>query len=139
VPTTSRVISKERLPDGVRWVGEAQNAYPGQLELWRRTLELHDWLSLRVTDEIRTSKPDAKIDWLLHTLGRWEGSGRRFTVTFEGVRVDLEFTSAPMDLAVTIEQTPVGQDGKRTTFLRASTHAVEGKSALDVRLRAALV
>jgi hypothetical protein len=137
-PTTSRIVDEQRLKDGVRWVGEAQDAYPGRLKLWRRSLELRNWLTLTIRDEIRTTKADANVDWLLHSLGEWRGEGNRFNVTYEGVRVDATFVS-PANVAVTIEQTPVGQDGKRTTYLRASASAMEGAASFDVRLTAKLV
>jgi hypothetical protein len=138
VAPTSRVVAEERPADGVRWVGEAQGAYPGRLKLWRRTIELCDWLSLRVQDRIESVKADARIDWLLHTQGVWQGSGRSLTVTYEGVRVDVEFR-APATLAVAIEETPVGQGRRRTSFLRATTKADKGLAEFDVTMKASVV
>jgi hypothetical protein len=133
--TTSRIVDEKTFEDGVRWVGEAQDAYPGRLKLWRRTIELRKWLNLRITDEIKTMKPDASVDWLLHSLGKWEGGGRQFHVTYDGVRVDVT-VEAPAETRIVIEQTPVGQDGKRSTFLRATQIAKNGVAAFDVRLAA---
>jgi hypothetical protein len=134
-PTTSRVVDEQRFENGVRWVGEAQDAYPGRLKRWRRSVELRNWLTLTIRDEIQTTKPEAKVAWLLHSLGEWRGQGRRFSVTYDGVRVDAEFISPP-GVSVAIEQTPVGQDAKRTTFLRASTTANDGAAGFEVRLTA---
>jgi hypothetical protein len=134
-PTTSRVVDERRFENGVRWAGEAQDAYPGRLKRWRRSVELRNWLTLTIRDEIHTTKQEAKVDWLLHSLGEWRGQGRRFSVTYDGVRVDAEFISPP-GVSVAIEQTPVGQDAKRTTFLRASTTANDGAAGFEVRLTA---
>ncbi len=137
VAPTSRVVAEERLDDGVRWVGEAQGAYPKRLKLWRRTIELRDWLNLRIQDRIESVKADAKIDWLLHTQGVWKGGGKSFTVTYEGVRVDVEFR-APATLDVAVEETPVGQGKRRTSFLRATTKADKGSAEFDVTIKAAV-
>jgi hypothetical protein len=135
-PTTSKIVDEQRFADGVRWVGEAQDAYPGRLKLWRRSVELRNWLRLTLRDEIHTTRPNAKVDWLLHSLGEWRGEGKRFSVTHQGVRVNAEFVS-PANASVTIEQTPVGQDGKRTTYLRASVSAMDGATTFEVGLQAA--
>jgi hypothetical protein len=134
-PTTSRIVDGQRFEDGVRWDGEAQDAYPGRLKLWRRSVEIRKWLTLTIRDEIQTTKPDTKVDWLLHSLGEWHGEGKRFNVTYEGVRVEAEFIS-PVGVSVAIERTPVGQDGKRTTYVRASTTAMDGAAGFEVRLTA---
>jgi hypothetical protein len=133
--TTSRIVDERRFEDGVRWVGEAQDAYPGRLKLWRRSVELRNWLKLSIRDEIQAAKPDAKIEWLLHTPGEWRGEGQRFNVTCDGVRVDAEFV-LPAGASVKIEQTPIGQDGKRTSYLRATSAAKDGVARFDVRLTA---
>lgn len=135
VAPTSQVVSEEALDDGIRWVGEAQGAYPKRLKLWRRTIELRNWLSLRIQDRVESVKADAKIDWLLHTQGIWKGSGKSFTVTYEGVRVDVEFR-APATLDVAIEETPAGQGNRRTSFLRATTKADKGLAEFDVTIKA---
>lgn len=134
-PTTSRIVEETRFENGIRWTGEAQSAYPGQLQFWRRSVEIRDWVALTVTDEIKTIKSDAKIEWLLHSLGQWEGTGRKFNVTYKGVRVDVEF-AAPADVTIAIEKTPVGQDGKRTTFLKATTTAINGGTEFNALLQA---
>jgi hypothetical protein len=139
-PTTSRIVDEKRFEDdGVSWTGEAQDAYPGRLKLWRRTVELRNWLNLRLTDQIQTVKPEAPIDWLLHSLGRWERAGpQKFGVTHEGVRVEAEFL-APDGVKVSIEETPVGQDARKTTFLRATSKADNGLANFDVKLTATKV
>jgi hypothetical protein len=135
VPTTSKIVSKEELKDGVRWVGEAQHAYPDQLHLWRRTLELRNWLTLSIADQISCVKPDSRVDWLLHTPGDWQKSGSQHVVSYQDVRVEAEFIS-PSGLEISIERTPEGQDGRRTSYLRASTVVSNGRIDINVILRA---
>jgi hypothetical protein len=135
---TSKIVSETMLNDGVRWVGEAQRAYPGQIQLWRRNVELRDWLNLEIDDEIRTAKADARIDWLLHSPGMWKKIGDLYEVEYEGVRVAVEFHS-PADLSISTQQTPAGQGGRHTSYLQATTSAVKSSASIRASMRATIL